>query len=404
MIKYFSVATATAATVCLFLTSTSSSAEAVKTQSVELPANFPEFSWEKVPLYMHVRKDTAYTQEEINYLARFPLLTFEKSNGDKDSGSTEVGTLKAARAVKALSPATKILYYRNVIVHYPGYAANDLLSEVDKPFLIGKNGNHKLVRGRVEAYDLSNKALRDWWLDAAREVCADPAIDGIFLDGVVKVIEPGYLKRDIGEEKKAEVLAGYEQMMKDTRAMLGTEKLMLANILRARFDDSGLSYLEGMDGNYIEGFEGAIRMPRKDYVVKGMEAFQKAAKQGKIIAFTCGINLNNQDADESEGAIQKGAGGAESTGGAGESQFEKRFDYMLAMFLICAEKYSYFDLTDTYDAKKSTFWMSHAAQYDNALGAPLGDSIRDGYTFSREFKHASVKLDVENEIGSITWK
>ena len=67
---------------------------------------------------MHVRKATAFSAEEIEYLATFPLITFEKTTGRKDSGSTEKGTVRAAKAVKALNPKTKILYYRNILVHY----------------------------------------------------------------------------------------------------------------------------------------------------------------------------------------------------------------------------------------------------------------------------------------------
>ena len=130
--------------------------------------HFPAFSWDRVPRYMHIRKDTAFTDEEIRYLATFPLVTFEKSTGNKDSGSTEAGTLKAARAVKAINPATKILYYRNVIVHYGGYAANTALAEIPDAFLKGKTGSAKLVRNRVQAYDLTSKTVRDWWLSNAK--------------------------------------------------------------------------------------------------------------------------------------------------------------------------------------------------------------------------------------------
>lgn len=76
----------------------------------------PDFSWDHVPLYVHIRKDTAFSDDEIQYLATFPLITFEKATGHQDFGSVEAGTLKAARAVKKVNPKTKILYYRNVIV------------------------------------------------------------------------------------------------------------------------------------------------------------------------------------------------------------------------------------------------------------------------------------------------
>ncbi len=361
--------------------------------------HYPAFSWDTVPLYVHIRKDTAFTDEEIQHLATFPLITFEKATGHKDSGSVEAGTLKAARAVKAVNPESKILYYRNVIVHYGGYAANASLENISEPFLVGRNGNTKLIRNRVQAYDLSNKALRNWWIDAVDDVCSDPSIDGVFLDGVVKVMEPAFLKGTIGVEAKAADLAGYVTMMEDTRKVLGPQKLMLANILRARFSDSGLHYIKALDGSYIEGFEGAVGMSRKDYVAQGIRDFQKAASQGFIIAYTCGLGRNLQDADE---ALRPTAGNSSRM--RRDRDAKSRFDYQLAIFLVCAEKYSYFDLKDGYDAKKSNTWLTRRADYDRPLGPPKGPARRDGYRYTREFAHASVQLDIEDETASIVWK
>ena len=364
------------------------------------PERMPAFSWDRVPLYVHIRKDTAFTGEEIRYLATFPLITFEKATGHRDSGTVEAGTRKAARAVKGINPETKILYYRNVIVHYGGYAADQSLESIPGAFLVGRDGNDKLIRNRLQAYDLTNKVLRDWWIDAAVDVCSDPAIDGIFLDGVVKVLEPAFLKGPIGEDKKAAELAGYVTMMEETRQRLGPQKLMLANVLRARFPDSGLSAMKALDGSYIEGFEGAVGgMSKKDYVAKGIEAFQKAAGQGAIIAYTCGLGDNQQDADETPGsAAGKGRSGKRS------ANAKNRFNYQLAMFLVCAGKYSYFDLKDGYDAKTSKTWMTRPADYDRPLGAPKGPAVRNGYAYTREFAHASVRLDIEQETGEILWK
>jgi len=70
--------------------------------AVPVAERFPDFSWDRVPLYMHIRKSTGFTPEELRYLAGFPLIAFEKTTGATDYGSTEKGTLEAARAVKRL--------------------------------------------------------------------------------------------------------------------------------------------------------------------------------------------------------------------------------------------------------------------------------------------------------------
>ena len=88
-------------TVCLCACSTQKQAtSAVKSKS-------PEFSWDKIPLYMHLRKSTSFTKEEIQFISKFPLITFEKSTGHKTYKSSEKGILKAAKAVKKISPGAK---------------------------------------------------------------------------------------------------------------------------------------------------------------------------------------------------------------------------------------------------------------------------------------------------------
>ena len=181
--------------------------------------------------------------------------------------------------------------------------------------------------------------------------------------------------------------------------MLEPKKLMLANILRARFSDSGLSYIRALDGSYIEGFEGAVGMSRKDYVAQGIRDFQKAAQAGYIVAYTGKLGRNFQDADEAPRAP-----GEKSDRTSVRRDKQMLFDYQLGIYLVCAEKYSYFYLKDGYDAKKSNTWLTRRAEYDRPLGAPKGPAVRDGYTYTREFAHASVWLNIENETAKVIWK
>ena len=362
----------------------------------------PAFSWERVPQYMHIRKAEKFTEAEIKYLASFPLLTFEKTTGHKAFQRTEDGTLAAANAVKEVNPLTKILYYRNVIVHYGTYKANAEIEKMPRAFLVGRNGNTKLVRNVCEAYDLANPQVRDWWVGHAKKMCADPAIDGLFLDGNIKVLSPAYLKRDIGDEKKEAQLTGYETMMSEARKALGPDKIMLANVLRVgQSKDDGLEAIKRFDGSYIEGFElAATQEQKKDNVAKGIEAFQKAARDGFIVAFTAGLSelnaeegeLNPQRTDE----IRKGL--------SEKDNHSKRFEYVLALFLTCAEKHSYFLAHDGYGAEKSKVWMKRNPELERPLGEPKGPAVRDGYIYTREFAHAKVRLNIESEVGEVEWK
>jgi hypothetical protein len=369
--------------------------------SAPVANRLPDFSWDRVPQYMHIRKAQNFTEDEIKYLASFPLVTFEKTTGSQTFNSTEEGTLAAAKAVKEINPSTKILYYRNVFVHYGTYKANADLEKIPEAFLVGRNGKTKLVRGKCEAYDLTNPQVREWWVGNAKQVCADPLIDGVFLDAIDKVLKLSYLKRDIGEKKKAALVEGYKTMMTETRQAIGPDKIMLANVLRVGIPHSGLEAIKQFDGSYIENFEGTgAKEAKQKYLATGIEAFQKAAREGFMIAFTAGLSerkteegeLNPENMDE----IRKGLGV--------NDDYSKRFNYLLAMFLVCAEKHSYFLAHDSYLAnKKNKVWMKRPAEFDRPLGAPKGPAVQDGYIYTREFAHAKVRLDIENEVGEIEW-
>ena len=354
----------------------------------------PPFSWDCVPQYMHIRKWGKYTPEEISYLASFPLVTLEKANGTRVYGSTEEGTLAAARAIKAVNPATKVLYYRNVIVNYTGYKDDEAINTMPGGFLVGPKGQGNLVRGNQEAYDLTKPEVRKWWVENPKNLCADPAIDGLFLDGIIKILQPGYLKRIVGAQKQAAMLTGYQTLVKESRKALGPDKIMLANVVRAGTPNSGLVEIKRFDGSYMENFDG-----QKEYVAQGIDAFQKAARQGYIMAFTAGLsdlnteegNLNPLQTDE----IRKGL--------AKDSDSSKRFNYLLAIFLICAEKHSYFLAHDGYVVERNKVWMKRPPQLERPLGPPKGPAVRNGYIYTREFAHAKVRLDIENQVGNIEW-
>lgn len=358
---------------------------------------YPEFSWDRIPLYMHVRKAESFTDEEIAFLAKFPLITFEKANGHQDHGSVEAGTLVAARAVKEINPNAKILYYRNVFVHYGGYAADKELHRIDGAMLQDQNGGTKLVRNRVEAYDLSNAELRTWWVNSCTSMTADPSIDGIFLDGNIKALEPRYLARQIGVSKKQETIEGYHLLMSQTREAIGPNKLMIANILRARFENAGLEYLDYFDGSYLEGFFHNVGGDSyEEYVANGIDAMQQAARQGKIIAFTTGFVTPRNTSDE---GIDEGHARVRS-----HEQARAAMVYPLAIFLVCAEKYSYFRIHEGYSANEDDRWMRWFPEYDRPLGPPEGPATRDGFRYTRSFQHATIQLDIKNRTASIQWK
>lgn len=358
-------------------------------------AGMPSFSWDHVALYMHVQKMKAFTPAEIRYLATFPIVVLEKETGVQDFGSTEKGTLAAATAIKAVNSATKVLYYFNAVVAYDGYSANTTLKAIPDAFRRKSSGNYIMFRSRYHAYNLTNPRVRDWWVGDVRKVCSSPAIDGVFVDGAVKIDSEG-----------PEQIKGFVTMMKDTRRALGPDKLMVANLLRAQLPDSGLNQLHLFDGSYMERWNVPVgNVPMKDYVAKEIAAFQEAARQGYLIAFTAGlgpkvVNLADGLSDSTQTPAHVEAMRKRLTSGAPNPQLS----YDLAVFLICAGKHSYFYAHHSYGTATNWAWMAHPPDYDRPLGPPKGPAVRAGYIYTREFAHASVRLDIANQTGTIEWK
>lgn len=358
----------------------------------------PDFSWDHVPLYMHVRKASDFTPEELEYLAGFPLITLEKTTGSKTHGSSEAGSRAAARAIKAVNQDACVLYYRNVLCNYSTYKVNKKLKAIRGAFLQGSDGNRRLHRGVREVYDLSNPEVRKWWVDHCVEMAGYDEIDGLFLDGNIKALEPAYLRKEIGDEKKHAVAEGYAVMMQDLKNRMPPNKMLVANIIRARLTDSGLGYLQYFDGSYLEGIESqANGLTRVEYLAKGIDAVQTAARQGKMICMSIGLGnsaLTGLKIDDSRKKLARGA------------DIQPRLEYCLALFLICAEKHSYFLPHDGYDVNdnRSSVWLTRFPEYDKPLGPPKGPAIQDGYAYTREFESASVFLDIEKREAKITWK
>ncbi|KHJ39427.1 hypothetical protein PBAC_04130 [Pedobacter glucosidilyticus] len=361
---------------------------------------YPEFSWESIPLYMHIRKNTAFSQNEIKYLAQFPLITLEKTTGSKTYGSTENGTLEAAKSIKKINPKSKILYYKNVVINWETYEEDEkFLKNNEDAYLKDKNGNKVYMPNkRTGFFDISQQKVQDYWINHVTEIVKSPFIDGLFFDANIKVLVPGFFNSKVGKDKQEEIKKGYFAMMDKTQKKLQDDNLLLANIIRVRpeFTDSGREFLKYFHGSYIEGFDNPdFGMSYADYLAKGIEAVQKSARDGNIIAMSLGLGEAQETQEYKTDDKREEIKSFDET--------NNRLNYLLAIFLICAEKYSYVYPHDGYNSLTSSIWMQKVPIYKYKLGAPKGPAIKKGYIYTREFEHLKVMLDIENRTAKLDW-
>ncbi len=358
----------------------------------------PAFTWDRVPLAAHLGKPAGpFTDDEARFLARFPIVTIEKNQGLRTSVKGERAMHEAARRIKQFNPATKVLFYWNAFLAYPMYDAHTAFLQHPAWALTDWAGQPVLIRGRVPAYDLSKPDLRDWWAEVAAGAVTGGAFDGVFADAVPKIaMAAGRNRRAWGDTRYEAVEAGLREMLAETHQRIGPQKLLLFNGLRGARDqwvDGGARYLRHTDGAMVEHFAAHSARDehgrlRPEWMAADLELIREAGRAGKIVVVKAWPNFAQLPADADPQARARAA--------------REAIVFPLAAFLVAAERYAYFNYTWGYtDADGAMAWYP---EYDRPLGPPRGPAVRDGWRYRREFEHASVRIDIENEKASVEWR
>jgi len=350
--------------------------------------HYPLFSWDKIPLYAHLGKSSGdFTDEEASFLAaRFNFITIEKRQAVETRGSTEEGVYFAARQLKKLNPEMKVLFYWNGFLDYAGYKAHETIAGHPEWYLRDQSGDLAVKKDRWRKYDLSNPACREWWTDVVKEAVTSAPIDGVFLDAVPQITAAGG-KKAWGAEKYDAVQKGLIELMQLTRRKMGADKVLFYNGIR---DGRLGQYLDEADGAMIEHF-GYFASAGKEAMAADMKAMTDAGGQGKIIVFKAWPGFAFSDDAMMSKPHEELAKLARA-----------RITFPLACFLAAAQEYSYFCYTWGYRENHGAFdWYP---EFDKPLGPPKGPAKRDGWTYRREFEHASVWADLANRKASIDWR
>ncbi len=81
---------------------------------------------------------------------------------------------------------------------------------------------------------------------------------------------------------------------------------------------------------------------------------------------------------------------------------QKDITFPLACFLVGAEPNCYFCYSWGWNPENGA--LDWYPEFDKSLGPPKGRANREGFTYRREFTHASVFVDLENKTAKIDWR
>ncbi|MFI3290387.1 MAG: putative glycoside hydrolase [Opitutales bacterium] len=355
----------------------------------------PKFSWDTVQVCIHLAKDTDdFTEEEAKFIARFPMVCLEKSQGRKKHKGLEKGAPAAAQQIKKYNKDIVALFYFNSRIDY-GHLY------LDKGLFAGGNnkelamtdakGNLVEVRGN-KTYDLSNPKTRSWWLSQANKFSNYDGMDGIFIDATIQFMaNQAAQEKKNGEAKQKAVVAGLKEMM-GTYYKENPTKYVIANAVRSipkALPDLGVGLYEYLDGSMMEHF-ATKSCADKDAIVSDIALIADAAKRGKSIVVKAWPDFTESKfAHTLEGKTK-------------EQASKEQIVFPLAAFLAGAGEKAYFCYS---------WWYGHDEgglidypEYSKPLGKPLGDAVKNGYVYTRKFQHADIWVDVENRKAKINWK
>ena len=192
--------------------------------------------------------------------------------------------------------------------------------------------------------------------------------------------------------------------MRLARQKMGSRGMLIYNGLGSAKSGLDLSkaesqkgeiYLDEADGvcfEHFDQFEGGD----KECILSDWNKIKMASDKGKITVIKCWPDhdfnwLNIELMKKSKSELEKIS--------------REKINYPLACFLIGAQRYSYFCYSWGY--QKEQGGLVDYPEYHYRLGAPKGDFKREtpeGWTFTREFEHAQVSVDLNHRTAKIDWK
>jgi len=368
-------------------------AEARPKETAQVLAHLPTFSWDTVSTAMPPRKKPPFTDEDYSRMARHCIL-----------GGGEA--VEIVGEIKKFNPDVTVIGYKNLVLHVQ--TTSDALFRDHPDWFLYSDGKPELNgkgKDKRPMYDLRKPEVREYWLQDVGRMLADPSLDGVFLDAYAKV-SFGPVKRATQQDPPTDFIAAYHQMMDELlKRRANTGKIVIGNYLRATSEDCHIpEVMKYLDGSYLEAFEKVNSSPSdpqayEKYVAKGIAAVQQVAQAGKMII------LRLHALDDAVAVDEAGDAAGGERGQTNPSRnFYQNLEYKLAIFLICAEQYSYLSYYTPAPAKTSEELAPDLPEFKKPLGPPKGPAVRDGFTYTREFQYASVWLDLTKRQGRITWK
>lgn len=364
------------------------SASAARPAAALAPApadGYPAFSWERVPYAAQIGKFRGdFSPAEVDFIAgNFAFVALGPGTGrgtlPDDRFVQEDGFYRNAEAIKRANPACKVLFFWGVPGNIHNYAA---YADYDPAWRVAN------ATGNGWSSDASNPGFRAWWARSCAQIVAHPGIDGVFVDGANPEGDHPF---------HTQMLQG----LRDRLDALPKPALLLINGVPAPGRHGLPSMLDLCDGIMIEYF-GIVGKHDPAKLKQYMLDIVELGRKKKIVMARAFPGFTFFDPEVKDWSYARKLAAARAN-----------VSFSLATYLAVAQRYTYLQYGWGYENIGGAYALEADGitpdpawypEFLKPLGEPLEDPVVDGLVFTRRFRHADVRADLQAREGSVTFR
>ncbi len=400
-----------------------------QSQGKEADANndrFPEHSLDRIPRFMYSTSDKMFSRKELDFVAEhYDWITVANGNGSDSNKSYGEAIEKTARELKRRNPNIKIIYYWNAARCTSDYFENNRTFK--ESWDLQTNGNlgyddkgvaipYTDQKGGVP--DVTISECRDWWVESAIKQMNIPGVDGIWVDAAGRLYNPSTNKkwkkagiwRDSKDGEMGAESAYFEMYERILEYAKANGKFVVGNFLRPENNTPYEKIWQYFDGGFIEDHYSFLdaKAYRDSFLgytdSKGVEHkglianVQQAVEMDKIVGFY----LCSMGYDFDEGYKKK----HRPTQSECRDYIIEKAPLSIAAYLLLADKGVYLQYSAGFGRSYSAFNLvdDQIPQFQYRLGEPKSPAIINGDVVTREFEHASVRVDFSTLEAVTIWE
>jgi len=332
----------------------------------------PSFSWDTVGhmVFYHSCNYTGpYTDEALQTVVKFPMVTIEKGQQVfDDAGYAEDTIVETLRRVKKLNPNISTIFYYNSVLDWPFYRLHEEFIQHPEWALPSGKGDGKpcLMTGdrtfpnhtNMLGFDFSQSVVRDFWASECINMTKTGFVDGCFSDRAVSEPACPFATK----EAQAAYDAGHLKVHQELQEQLGNG-VLIANHAYT---------MPGVSATQIESFAAD-----EDSII----LLNQSAALGKLVQAHAGYSEDSSD-----------------------NHCSNNVEQALAAFLIGARENSFFGCSRSWNVDTDPVADVWHEEYDRPLGAPTGFAVKNGDVWTRTFSSGTVvTFNAANSTGHIAW-